>query len=77
MKKREIDLVRDICHEVDCLVAEDLGTADLEVLEQLRLKMNDLLWKKEYREAENMAYAILLKHSGQQADQYLSEEHRV
>jgi hypothetical protein len=76
MDPREIELVRAICHEVDILVTQDPGASDLEVLEQLRLKMNDLLWKRKYREAENMAYAILLRHSGQQADQYLLEEHR-
>ena len=74
MEKRQIDLIRDICHEVDCLVTQDQGTAELDVLEKYRLKMNDLLWKEKYREAENMAYAILLKHSGQDADRYISEE---
>lgn len=74
MEKREIDSVFDLCHEVDLLVSEDSGNATMEVLEQDRLKMNDLLWKKKYREAEAVAYAILLKHSGRQADDFLSEE---
>jgi len=74
MKKSEITLVFDLCHEVDVLVSKDCGSAKMEVLEQDRLKMNDLLWKRKYREAEAMAYRILLKHSGRQADGYLSEE---
>jgi hypothetical protein len=74
MDKREIELVFDLCHEVDLLVSKDSGNATMEVLEQDRLKMNDLLWKQKYREAEIMAYAILLKHSGGQAGDYLSEE---
>jgi hypothetical protein len=36
--------------------------------------MNDLLYKEKYLEAENMAYAILLKRAGQDADRYLTEE---
>ncbi|MDD5065101.1 MAG: hypothetical protein PHQ35_10155 [Phycisphaerae bacterium] len=73
MDKRQIQLVRDICHEVDWLVTQDQGTAELDVLERYRLKMNDLLWKRKYREAEDMAYAILLKRAGHDADRYLSE----
>ena len=42
MDKREIQLVREICHEVDCLLTQDQGNADLDVLERYRLKMNDL-----------------------------------
>ncbi len=74
MKKQEIGLVRDICHEVDCLVTKDPGTCDLEVLEKARLKMNDLLWKEQYVEAEKLAYAILLKRSGQEADSFIFEQ---
>lgn len=74
MDQREIELVRAVCHEVDILVTRDPGASNLDVLEKYRLKMNDLLWKEKYREAENMAYAILLKHSGQNADRYLSAE---
>ncbi len=73
MDQHEIELVLDVCHQVDLLVSQDPGTTDLEVLERLRLKMNDLLYKKRYREAENLAYAIMLRHSGQEADRYLSE----
>jgi len=73
MDKREIQLVREICHEVDCLLTQDQGNADLDVLERYRLKMNDLLWNERYREAMIMAYAIQLKHAGQDADRYLSE----
>jgi hypothetical protein len=76
MTEREIDLVRDICHEVDLLVSLDPGNADLGVLEEARLKMNDLLWKQKYREAEIMAYAVLLKRSGEEAADYLLKEGR-
>lgn len=74
MNTQEIGLIRDICHQVDCLVTEDLGTTNLEVLESARLKMNDLLWKKKYLEAEQLACAISLVHSGQQAESYLLEQ---
>jgi len=73
MDRREIDLVRAMCHEVDCLVTSDPGTSDLEVLERARLKMNDLLYKEKWLEAEELAYAILRKHAGVQAGRYLSE----
>jgi len=73
MDEREVQLVRDICHEVDCLITQDQGNADLDVLERYRLKMNDLLFKGRYQEAMRMAYAIQLKHAGQEADRYLSE----
>jgi len=74
MDQREIELVREICQEVDILVTQDPGASDLEVLERARLKMNDLLWKQKYCEAENVAYAILLMHAGCQAERYLSKE---
>ena len=72
MCKQEIDLIRDLCHQVDCLVTSDQGNSDLDVLETYRLKMNDLLWQKKYRQAENMAYAILMLHAGQSGEDYLS-----
>jgi hypothetical protein len=36
--------------------------------------MNDFIWKKQYREAENVASAILLMHAGLEAEQYLLNE---
>lgn len=74
MKKREIRLVLEICHQVDLLVSQDCGTSNLEVLERARLKMNDHLYKKRWLEAENMACAILLVHSGHKAENYLFEQ---
>ena len=74
LTRREKDLVIDICHEVDSLLTEDVGTGQLEVLERARLKMNDLLFKKRYRDAENMAYTILLMRSGYEAEAYLMEK---
>ncbi|MCK4820709.1 hypothetical protein KA005_33395 [bacterium] len=73
MDQRQIQLVLEICHSVDLLVTKDQGTTDLEVLERARLKMNDFIWNQRYREAENLAYAILLVRSGCQAKDYLLE----
>lgn len=66
--------VLDICHEVDLLVSQDPGTGNLEVLEKARLKMNDYLMAEQYLEAENIAYAILLYHSGQASLQFILDE---
>lgn len=74
MTKREIDLIREFCHEVDLLITSDPRAPDLDVLERARLKMNDLLWHGKHAEAEAIAYAILLRHSGDQASQYLLDE---
>lgn len=73
MKDDEISLVLELCHQVDCLVTQDPGTANLEVLEDARLKMSDLCMAKRWPEAECVANAILLAHSGTQAMSYLSE----
>ena len=73
MDHRQIELVLEICQQVDLLVSQDQGTSDLEVLERARLRMNDFVWKQEYREAENLAYAILLVWSGCQAKDFLLE----
>ena len=64
MQQREIDLVLEACQEADWLVSQDPGTADLEVLERARLKMNDLLMARRWDEAIQMAYAITLRHAG-------------
>jgi len=74
MDQREIEMVRAICHEVDILVSLDPGASELEVLEKARVKMNDHLWKKEYRKAERMALAITAMHAGMDASRYLEEE---
>lgn len=74
MDKREIELVREFCHQVDLLVSTDPGTMDLEVLETARLKMNDFVFREKWREAERMAYAIQLVHSGHKAAEYLFEQ---
>lgn len=74
MKKREIEAIRELCHEVDLLMTSDPRAPNLDVLEESRLRMNDLLWKGKFAEAEAMAYAILLRHSGCQAAQYLEDE---
>jgi hypothetical protein len=74
MNEKLFEQVLDICHEVDLLVSEDPGTGNLEVLENARLKMNDYLMAEKYIEAENLAYAILLYHSGQASAQFISDE---
>lgn len=73
MTQAEIQLILDVCHQVDCLVTQDPGTADLEVLEAARLKMNDFLMAKQWVKAESVAEAILLLHAGIQAKSYLSD----
>jgi hypothetical protein len=74
MKDREIRLVLDVCREVDWLVTQDSGTVHLEVLERARLKMNDLLSARKWREAEKVAYVILLARSGHEAEAYSLED---
>ncbi len=74
MKKCDKDLVRELCHEVDCLVTRDPGAADTEDLERDRLKMNDLLMAEKWVKAECVAQAIQLKHAGRQAEAYLVEQ---
>lgn len=73
MDQRQIRLVLEICQNVDLLVSKDQGTSDLEVLERARLEMNDCIWKQKYQNAECLAYAIILVHSGCQAKEYLLE----
>jgi len=64
MEKREIEYVLEICQEVDLLVSKDPGAASMEVLERFRLMMNDLLWRRKWREAEGIAYRLLLLREG-------------
>ena len=64
MDRREVVRIREICQEVDFLVSEDPGTADLEVLERYRLKMNDKLYHHQWHEAEAAAYALMFLRSG-------------
>ena len=74
MELRDEYLVRELCHGVDLVASSDPRVPDLDGLEKARLKMNDLLWHGKYKEAEVMAYAILLMRSGDQASRYLLEE---
>jgi hypothetical protein len=74
MESRDETLVRELCHEVDLLASADPRIQDLDVLEKARLRMNDLLWQGKYREAEVMAYSILLMRAGDDASRYLSDE---
>jgi hypothetical protein len=64
MPKSETDLVVAICQEVDWLVTRDPGAATVEALERYRLRMNDLLMQQKWREAEKVAYRILLLREG-------------
>jgi hypothetical protein len=74
MDQRDQSLVRELCHEVDVLASSDPRIQGLDVLEKTRLRMNDFLWQEKYKEAEVVAYAILLMLSGDQASQYLLED---
>lgn len=74
MDEKEIRLIRELCHQVDLMVSSDIGTTEWEFLDRARLKMNDLLYKEKWREAERLAYAITLMHSGQKGKEYLSEQ---
>jgi hypothetical protein len=74
MTQREIQLVRDFCHEIDILVSSDPRAPDLDVSEKARLKMNGYLWRGKYAEAEALGLAIQLKYSGVEAGQYLLKE---
>jgi len=74
MDAREVSLVREICQEADLMASSDPRVQDLDVLEKTRLRMNDLLWRGMYADAEVVAYAILLTCSGDQASRYLLEE---
>jgi len=60
----ECAIVRAICEEADLLVATDTGNADLEVLEGLRLKMNDSPYAKDFDHAVLYAEIIALRHAG-------------
>jgi len=64
MDKREMQYVLEICQEVDLLVSQDPGAASAEVLERYRLIMNDLLWRRMWRKAEEVAYRLLLLREG-------------
>ena len=64
MRMREVQYIRAICQEVDLLVCQDPGAASVEVLERGRLEMNDLLWRRKWREAETAAYRLLLLREG-------------
>ncbi len=74
MQSRDECLVRELCHEVDLVASSDPRVPSLDVLERSRLKMNDLLWQGKFKEAEVMAYAILLMRSGDEASRHLLEE---
>ena len=63
--------IMEICSDVDALISIDPGAADLETLESARLKMNDYLMAEKFRAAEDIAYLILLCHSGQDFDNQL------
>jgi|WetSurMetagenome_2_1015567.scaffolds.fasta_scaffold39174_4 hypothetical protein len=60
----EYAVTRAICQEADVLVATGTGAAALDVMERLRLKMNDALQAKECEKAEAYAEVIFLRHAG-------------
>jgi len=58
------EMVLEVCQVADDLVTQVPGNSNLEVLESARLKMNDFLYFRKFREAEMMAYVIHLRHAG-------------
>ena len=63
-KQAEYEIVLAICQEADLLVATDTGVEKLEVLETLRMKMNDALLAGNRDKAVCYAQAISLRHAG-------------
>jgi hypothetical protein len=74
MRKSDVNLIRELCHQVDLLVTSDPGAAKWEFLDRARLTMNELVGQEKWLEAECMAEAITLVHSGQKGQEYLSEQ---
>lgn len=62
--QKEQDWILEVCQAADDLVTQGPGNTNLEVLESARLKMNDFLYYRKFREAEMMAYVIHLRHAG-------------
>ena len=62
--KTEYRIVLAICQEADLLVATDTGVEDLEVLERLRMQMNDALLAGDLDRAVRIAEIIGLRHAG-------------
>ena len=60
MQNRITNLVCQICSHVKKLIKAMPEAAHKEVLKQLKDQMNCFLKKRKYREAEEMAYAIIL-----------------
>jgi len=73
MDPREVDRVVRFCREVDLLVTEGPGTSNVEVLERARARLAELIWKQQWADAEELAYAILLCHAGCCSDGYLDD----
>jgi hypothetical protein len=63
-KQAEYEIVLAICQEADVLVATDTGVEKLEVLETLRMKMNDALLAGNHDLAVEYAEIIGLRHAG-------------
>ncbi|MGB2863943.1 MAG: hypothetical protein WBC05_11505 [Sedimentisphaerales bacterium] len=74
MKENEVVRIRDVCHQVDLLVSSDPGAKKWEFLDRARLRMNELVYKQKWLEAECMAYSITLMHAGQKGEDYLLAE---
>lgn len=68
MIRIDVKYILEICSEIDSLVTHDAGSASVEVLERLRLQMNDMLLKKRWKKAEAVAYRILLLWQGNPAE---------
>ena len=64
MDPTEYAVIRAICQEADLLVATGTGAAALDVLESLRLKMNDALLAGDSDKAVAYAEIIGLRYAG-------------
>lgn len=65
LSQREKDRIIEMCNEVDSLITLDPGNSNWELLDKMRLKMNDLLYKDRHLEAEELARRITLIWSGE------------
>jgi len=61
---RERATVRAICEHVLKVVETDKGTAKKEVVQQHVVRLRALLRRGRFREAEELAYGILMEHKG-------------
>jgi transcriptional regulator with XRE-family HTH domain len=77
---REDATVRAICEHVLKVVKTDKGTAKKEVFQQRVVRLRALLRKGRFRQAEELAYGILMEHQGLSrsgSDEEAAEDHET